>query len=129
MRWSDECSVVRGEGVRDTWTTCSRRYTKDVLGSFGTDGVPESGRRRVTADIYIKVLRKNLPAFLSRGDIFMQDGAGIHRARIASEFFNEIGVTLADWPPYSPNLNPIENLESLLKQAIYKKYLELEFAG
>jgi transposase len=57
----------------------------------------------------------------------MQDGAGIHRARIASEFFNEIGITLADWPPYSPNLNPIQNLESLLKQAIYKKYLELEF--
>ena len=61
MRWSDECFVVRGEGVHDTWTTCSRRYTKDVLGSFGIDvrtelvainGVPESGRRRVTADIH-----------------------------------------------------------------------------
>jgi hypothetical protein len=76
VRWSVECSVVRGEGVRDTWTTCSRRYTKDVLGSFGTDvrtelvaisGVPESGRRRVTADIYIKVLGKNSPAILSLG--------------------------------------------------------------
>jgi hypothetical protein len=86
------------------------------LGSFGTDvrtelvaisGVPESGRRRVTADIYIKVLKKNLPAIGSRGDNFMQDGAGIHRARITSEFFNEIGITLADWPPYSPNLNPM----------------------
>ena len=30
VRWSDECSVVREEGVRDMWTTCSRRYTKDV---------------------------------------------------------------------------------------------------
>jgi transposase len=45
----------------------------------------------------------------------MQDGAGIHRARIASEFFNEIGVTLADWSPYSPNLNPIENLRVIVK--------------
>lgn len=32
------------------------------------------------------------------------------------------------WPPYSPNLNLIENLWSLMKREIYKLYPELEFA-
>lgn len=34
----------------------------------------------------------------------------------------ENGIELLDWPPYSPDLNPIENLWSILKQEIYKRY-------
>lgn len=30
-----------------------------------------------------------------------------------------------EWPPYSPDLNPIENLWALLKAEILKRYLEL----
>ena len=30
-----------------------------------------------------------------------------------------------DWPPHSPDLNPIENLRSLLKQGIYRLGLDL----
>lgn len=40
----------------------------------------------------------------------MQDGAGIHRARIMKAWFLEEGIELIDWPPYSPHLNTIENL-------------------
>lgn len=32
------------------------------------------------------------------------------------------------WPPYSLDLNLIENLWSVLKQTIYERYLELEHA-
>ena len=31
-------------------------------------------------------------------------------------------------PPYSPDLNPIKNLQSIIKREIYKLYPELEFA-
>lgn len=32
------------------------------------------------------------------------------------------------WPPYSPDLSPIENLWALMKQNIHKRYPELQFA-
>lgn len=35
------------------------------------------------------------------------------------------GVEILDWPPYSPDLNPIENVWSLLKERICKKYPNL----
>ena len=31
------------------------------------------------------------------------------------------------WPPYSLDLNPIENLWVIMKAEIYKLYLELKF--
>ena len=35
------------------------------------------------------------------------------------------GVKVIDWPPYSPNLNPIKNLWKLLKNTICEKFPEL----
>ncbi|CCE28057.1 uncharacterized protein CPUR_01531 [Claviceps purpurea 20.1] len=34
---------------------------------------------------------------------------------------SELEVTPLKWPPYSPDLNPIENLSSCLKQQIFKR--------
>jgi transposase len=33
-----------------------------------------------------------------------------------------------NWPPYSPDLNPIENLWKLLKEAIQRNHLDLDTA-
>lgn len=33
-----------------------------------------------------------------------------------------------EWPPYSPDLNPIENLWSIMKREIYHKFPELQLA-
>jgi transposase len=92
------------------------------------EGDPLSERAGVTSQVYLEILKEHLPTILNPGDIFMQDGAGIHRARIIKQWFSEEGIELMDWPPYSPDLNPIENLWALLKEAIHKKYPELEFA-
>jgi transposase len=52
----------------------------------------------------------------------MQDNAPIHRAHVVLNWFVEIGVNLADHPPYSPDLNPIGNLWKLLKAKIIELY-------
>ena len=40
----------------------------------------------------------------------MQDNASIHTAHKVKAWFKELCIPVADWPPFSPDLNPIEQL-------------------
>jgi transposase len=53
----------------------------------------------------------------------MQDNAPIHTARSVQAWFEKHGIwVLADWPPYSPDLNPIENLWYCLKNYVLDEH-------
>jgi transposase len=53
--------------------------------------------------------------------ILVQDGASIHNCQHTKKRFQEEKVNfLPDWPPNSPDLNPIENIWGIMKTQIAK---------
>ena len=87
---------------------------------------------KLTAKTYTKFLRENLLPFLmklnpiqKKNFLFMQDNAPSHSARLTKDFLKISGINLMQWPPNSPDLDPIENLCSIIKSKLYqnsKKY-------
>ena len=96
-----------------------------LLGPFR---VPEGVK--INSEAYIDLLNISfLPWYnkLKRSEksklIFMQDNARAHTAKSTISFLEKKGIKgnkIMDWPPNSPDLNPIENLWSLIKYEIYR---------
>lgn len=93
------------------------------------DGDPDAKRGGVTARVYRDLLEEYLPTCLEDDTIFMQDNASVHTAGIIKEWIRNNEVEVLDWPPYSPDLNPIENLWKLLKERIQVKEPRLKTLG
>jgi transposase len=90
---------------------------------------------KLDSELYVKILRDNLkdvakrdfpspnpPAI--RSWHFLQDNAPMHKAGIAKEWLHNNGVSVLDFPPYSPDLNPIENLWAIMAREVEKKQCE-----
>jgi hypothetical protein len=52
---------------------------------------------------------------------FLQDNAPTHTARITRKWLHDHGITLIDFPPYSPDLNPIENLWQNIEKRVEQR--------
>ena len=50
--------------------------------------------------------------------IFMNDNARPHVAHVCQDFLRNNNVNVLDWPPYSPDMNPIEHLWDHLDRRI-----------
>ena len=87
----------------------------------------------VNKEVYIQLLEQNLLPFidlLHENDIhnvvFQQDNASPHSSRVTQEWLKAVaqqhGFTLMDFPPNSPDLNPIEHLWFKVKAELYRRY-------
>lgn len=90
---------------------------------------------KVDSEAYIRTLEKELPYFMEylqeqgippEDLLFMQDNAPVHTAGYAMAWFRAKGYRiLKDWPPYSPDLNPIEHAWYKLKTHLARYYPHL----
>lgn len=53
---------------------------------------------------------------------FQQDNVRFHTTPETVTYLHDKGVTLIEWPPWSPDLNPIENVWNVLKAHVYARF-------
>ncbi len=129
--WSDEskfdilgnhgCRVLRAKEERDLPACHQRSVQKPAsLMVWGCISAYGMGSLHVlegtmSAERYIKVLEQHmLPSrrrlFQGRPCVFQQDNAKPHTAAITTAWLRSRRVRVLNWPAYSPDLSPIENI-------------------
>jgi transposase len=143
--WSDECSIQLWQGSRDRTIRRTMQENPIHVGiaptiKFGGGslmiwacfcwdklGPIVTIEGSVKQEKYIEILGDNLLPFWKRmkrhyrSPMFQDDGARAHRAISVSIWKREHSIRSLSWPAQSPDLNPIENVWSILKEHIRKR--------
>ena len=74
----------------------------------------------INGEWFTAYVRQVLVPTLGPGDIVVMDNLGSHKGRAVRQAIREAGARLFFLPPYSPDLNPIEQVFSKLKRLLRK---------
>jgi transposase len=74
----------------------------------------------INGETFLLYIEKILAPNLSPGDVVVLDNLGSHKGKAASAIIRAKGAHLIFLPPYSPDLNPIEQVFAKLKRLVRK---------
>jgi transposase len=129
--------------IDETWTTTAmaRRYGRSPVGERCLGKTPYGHWKTTTfiaalrddaltapfvldgpvdGEYFVAYIKQFLVPTLSRGDVVVMDNLPAHKVKGVREAIKAAGAMLLYLPPYSPDLNPIEQVFSKLKQRLRK---------
>ncbi len=74
----------------------------------------------INGEYFLAYVAQNLVPTLEAGDIVIMDNLGSHKGRAVRNAIRATGAHLLFLPPYSPDLNPIEQVFAKLKALLRK---------
>lgn len=74
----------------------------------------------INGDYFLAYVTHVLVPVLKRGDVVVMDNLGSHKSKAVRQAIRGAGARLIFLPPYSPDLNPIEQVFSKLKRLLRK---------
>ncbi len=94
-----------------------------MLGAMKTTGMQAlySYDGAIDSDKFIDFIENNLLKQLETDDVLIMDNCKIHHSRIAKACFKKHNIKVLYLPPYSPELNPIEEAWSIIKNKLRRE--------
>ena len=120
----------RSEKLQHKHCVNHKAFAKKVMiwGSVCSKGIGQLAfiDGMMTSNYYLSILANHVVPFKDYIEFFQHDNAPSHSAKTVQTYLKENNIKVLDWPPYSPDLNVIENIWALLKAKIGRKnYLNI----
>lgn len=144
--WSDETKINRFGSDGRSWAwkganePLTRGHVRQVIKHGGGNltvwsciswegvGYVTEIPGKMDKETYLKILKSDLADTLDyyglnhSKTVFMQDNDPKHKSKLLMEYLEKQVYEVMEWPPNSPDLNPIENMWNLLKQRLFHGY-------